>query len=220
MIRIAFHSELSELIGDLARMGRLAGQLMINASAALLQADLALADLVIARSDEMDAQHHEVEQRCLTRLTPQVPAAADLQTVVAALHAAHDLQRMGDLAQHTAKLAQLTDLELAILPDDVRTVIAQMSLLASGLAHQAATAIEKADPLSGDRLARGGDEVDALRRQLFRIVFAENWSYGAGPAVHAALIGRYYECFADHAVAIARQVRQLATERMPKPLRR
>lgn len=33
-------------------------------------------------------------------------------------------------------------------------------------------------------------------------------------AVYAALVGRYYERFADHAVAIARQICYLTTGRM------
>ncbi|MGH3908408.1 MAG: hypothetical protein ACRDTE_30115, partial [Pseudonocardiaceae bacterium] len=83
-----------------------------------------------------------------------------------------------------------------------------------GLAQRAATAIEQLEPPSGDRLARAGDEIDALLRQLLRTLFAENWSHGVKPAVHAALVGRYYERFADIAVTVARQVGTLATERM------
>ncbi len=217
-MRAAFHAELDELIGDLASMGQLASQIMINASAALLQADLALAELVITRGDEMDARYHDVEQRRIALLAMH---ATDLQTVGGTLQAAGDLQRMGDLAQHIAKIARLAHPNLAV-PDDVLPVIARMSLIASGLAQQAATAIERLDPRSGDRLARADDEIDALLRQLLRTVFAENWSHGVEPAVHAALVGRYYERFADHAVAIVRQVDYLATGQMRshfRPLR-
>jgi phosphate transport system protein len=84
-------------------------------------------------------------------------------------------------------------------------------VLATGLAQDAAAAIESQDPLSAQRLAQADDEVDALRRRIFRILFSEDWSHGVEPAVDAALIGRYYERFADHAVAIARQVSFLVT---------
>ncbi|MGH3870356.1 MAG: phosphate signaling complex PhoU family protein [Pseudonocardiaceae bacterium] len=208
-MQAAFHAELDELIGDLARMGRLATQIMINASAALLEADRVLADLVIARADELDRQHHDVEQRCTTLLAP---VAGDLPAVVATLHALGDLQRMGHLAQHTAQIARHAHPHLAV-PDEVRPVIARLSLLACGLAQQAATAIEKLDPLPDDRLARADEEIDALLRQLLRTLFAENWSHGLVPATRTALIGRYYERFASHAVAIAGQVSYLATGR-------
>ncbi len=212
VVRATFHAELDELTCDLASMGRLASQIMINASAALLQADLALAELVIARGDAMDAQHHDVEQRCITLLTLQGPHATVRRPVVASLQVAGDLQRMGHLAQHTARIARLTHPNLTV-PDDVLPVIARMSLIAGGLAQRAATAIEQLEPPSGDRLARAGDEIDALLRQLLRTLFAGNWSHGVKPAVHAALVGRYYERFADIAVTVARQVGNLATER-------
>ncbi|MGH4012013.1 MAG: PhoU domain-containing protein [Pseudonocardiaceae bacterium] len=93
-------------------------------------------------------------------------------------------------------------------------MIARMSLIASGIAQRTATAIERLDPLSGDRLARVDDEIDALLWQLLRTVFAGNWSHGVESAVHAALVGRYYERFADLAVMVARQVGNLATGRM------
>jgi phosphate transport system protein len=96
-----------------------------------------------------------------------------------------------------------------------------MSLLASQLAEDAATAVEYQDPLSACRLAIADDEVDALLRHLLGILFAEDWSDGVERAVDAALIGRYYERFGDHAVAIAKQVCYLATGLLsaPEPLR-
>ncbi|MGH3796461.1 MAG: phosphate signaling complex protein PhoU [Pseudonocardiaceae bacterium] len=212
-MRTTFHAELDELTGELARMARLGGQMMTNASAAVLQADLALAELVIARDDEMDALHDDVELRCIELLALQAPVAADLRVVVAALHAVGDLERMGNLAQHVAKIARLKHPNL-IVPDAVRPLFARMGLLAGQLADEAATAIENRDSLSGDRLAKADDEVDALRRRLFGILFAEDWSHGVEPAVDVALIGRYYERFADHAVAIAQQVCYLATGRI------
>lgn len=213
-MRETFQAELDALIGDLATMARMAGQMMTNASTALQQADLELAEVVISRDDEMNALHDDMEQRCISLLALQAPVAADLRVVVAAMHAVGDLERMGNLAQHVAKIARLKHPNL-IVPGEVRPVFARMSLLASRLADDAATAIEHRDPLSGDRLAESDDEVDALRRQLFRILFAENWSHGVEPAVDTALIGRYYERFADHAVAIARQVGYLATGELP-----
>jgi phosphate transport system protein len=126
------------------------------------------------------------------------------------MHAVGDVQRMCNLAQHIAKIARMKHPAVPI-PDDVRPVFARMSVLATGLAQDAAAAIESQDPLSAQRLAQADDEVDALRRRIFRILFSEDWSHGVEPAVDAALIGRYYERFADHAVAIARQVSFLVT---------
>lgn len=211
-MRETFHAELDTLVADLARTARLAGQMMTNASTALHHADLALAEMVISDKNEMKTLCEDMDQRCLNLLALQAPVATDLRVVVAAMHAVSDLERMCSLAQHIAKIARMRHPTVPI-PDDVRPVFARMGVLATGLADDAAAAIERRDPLSGAQLTQADDEVDALRRQIFRILLAENWSHGVEPAVDAALIGRYYERFADHAVAIARQVSFLVTGR-------
>ncbi|MGH3718373.1 MAG: phosphate signaling complex protein PhoU [Pseudonocardiaceae bacterium] len=214
-MRQTFRSDLDSLIEDLARVARLTGQMMTNASTALSHADLGLAELVISGDDELRASCHDMDQRCVKLLALQAPVATELRMVVAALRAVGDLDRMYNLAQHIAKIARMKHPTVPI-PDDVRPVFARMSLLATTLAHDAARAIENRDPMSAHRLAQVDDEVDALRRQIFQILFAEDWSHGVEPAVDAALIGRYYERFADHAVAIARQISFLVTGVAPE----
>ncbi len=209
-MRESFHAELDNLIRDLARFVRLAGEMMTNASTALSQADLGLAELVISDESETRALCDDMDQRCVKLLVLQAPVATDLRVVVAAMHMVGDVERMGNLAQHIAKIARMKHPSVPV-PDDVRPVFARMGLLATNLAQDAATAIESRDPMSAQRLAQADDEVDALRRRIFQILFAENWSHGVEPAVDAALIGRYYERFADHAVAIAGQVNFLVT---------
>jgi phosphate transport system protein len=215
-MRATFHAELDELITELGRMARLAAQMMTNASTALHQSDLALAGLVIADGDRLMVMCKETERRCVTLLALQAPVAGDLRVVVAALHAVDHLTRMGELARHIAKIARLKHPN-PMISGEVRPVCARMGLLASQLAVDAATAIEHRDPLSGDRLVDVDDEVDALHRSLFGILFAQDWAHGVEPAVDVALIGRYYERFADHAVAIARQVCYLAPGGYPSP---
>jgi phosphate transport system protein len=204
-MRATFHAGLDELMSDLVRMVRLTGQMMTNASIALHQTDLALAGLVIAQREQITAMYDVMERRCVSLLALQAPVAGDLRVVVAALHALGHVQRMGDLARHVAVIARIKRPN-PMASGQVRPVLARMSLLTSQFAADAATAIEHQDPLSGCRLAVADNEVDALLRHLFGILFAEDWSHGVEQAVDAALIGRYYERFADHAVAIARGV--------------
>ncbi|HEV7828639.1 MAG TPA: phosphate signaling complex protein PhoU [Pseudonocardiaceae bacterium] len=216
VVRAAFHAELDELIADLARRVRLAGGMINNASIALHQSDPALAGRVIAERDQTNAMLDDTERRCITLLALQAPVAGDLRVVIAAFRAVGHVRRMANLARHIAIIAQPKHPNPPI-PGEVRPVLARMSLLASQLAEDAATAIEHQDPLSGDRLAVADDEVDALRRHLVGILFTEDWSHGVEQAVNVALMSRYYERFADHAVAIAGQVCYVATGRIPEP---
>jgi phosphate transport system protein len=209
-MRAAFHAELNELVADIARMARFAGQMMTNASIALHQIDLPLAGLVITDCEQMNAMHDDMERRCITLLALQAPVAGDLRVVVAALHSVSHLNRMGNLARHIAVIARFKHPN-PMISGKVRPVLARLSLLVSQLAEDAATAVEYQDPLSACRLAIADDEVDALLRHLLGILFAEDWSGGVEQAVDAALIGRYFERFGDHAVAIAKEVCYLAT---------
>ena len=215
-MRASFHAELDELRTELARMARLAGQMMTNASIALHQTDLALAEVVIADSDQMNGMLDDTERRCIILLALQAPVAGDLRVVVAALHAVGHLKRMDSLARHIAVVARLKRPN-PMVSGKVRPVLARMSLLASQLAEDAAIAIEHRDPLSGCWLTVADNEVDALLRHLFAILFADDCSHTVEQAVDAALIGRYYERFGDHAVTIAQRFRSVATGQTPEP---
>jgi phosphate transport system protein len=216
-MRAVFHAELTELITDVARMVRLAAGMMNNASIALHQSDFTLAGRVIADRDRTTVVLDALQRRCITLLALQAPVARDLRVVVAALHAVGHMKRMATLARHIAVIARLEHPN-PMVSGKVRPLLARMSLLASQLAEDAAAAIEHQDPLSGDRLVVADDEVDALHRHLIGVLFAKDWSHGVEQAVNAALIGRYYERFADHAVALAGQVYYSTTGRIPEPV--
>lgn len=211
-----FHSELDRLLNNLARMTRQTGQMLTHASIALHQADRALATLVITERDQLTGSLGAIERRCVTLLALQAPVARDLRVVIAVLRALSHTHRMGNLARHIAVMAQVNHPN-PMTCGTVRPALARMSLLASQLAADAATAIEHQDPLSACRLAVPDDELDALLRQLFNTVRGGNWAYGVVPAVDAALLGRYYERFGDHAVAIAQQACYLTTGQLPQP---
>ena len=216
-MRSALHATLDELIGDLARMVRVAAQMMTDASTALHRGDLALADGIIASRDRMTATLQQAERRCVLLLALQAPVATDLRVLVAALHAVGELERMCALARHVAQIG-LLKYPKAPIADGVAPVLARMGVLAARLAQDAARTIETRDALSADRLAQLDDQVDALRNDLLGLVLAPDWPYGVEPAVDAALIGRYYERFADHAVALAGQVCYLVTGDYPSRL--
>lgn len=139
VMRDAFHAELDTLVSELTQIARLAGQTMTHASTALQQADLGFAELVLSSRDETRALCEQVRQRCLKLLALQAPVATDLRMVLTAMRAVCDLERMGHLAGHIAKITQLNHPEVPI-PGEVRPVFARMSMLAVTLARSAKSA--------------------------------------------------------------------------------
>jgi phosphate transport system protein len=215
-MRATFHAKLDELISDLARMVWVAAELMTDASSALHHGDLTLADRVVGSQVQMTATLKQVQRRCVALLALQTTVATDLRALITTLRAVDELERMCALARHVAKIVQLKHPRVPI-PDGLAPLSARMSVLATRLAHDAACTIEARDPLSAGRLVQADDEVDALRDHLLGAVFAPDWPYGVEPAVDAALISRYYERFADHAVTLASQVCYLVTGEYPPP---
>lgn len=210
--RSCFHAELDEVVETLTGIARRVAEMMADASTAFAEGHVQVAEWVLSGDEELKALCEEVNLRCLRLLVLQAPVAGDLRVVLTAMRVVGDLERMVDLALHVAKIARLKH-PRRLIPDDVRAVFAQLSMRAVSLAQDAAAAIERRDRSCGERFAHRDDEVDALRQQLFPILFSSQWSYGVELAVDIALIGRYYERFADHAVAIARQVSQLPGHR-------
>jgi phosphate transport system protein len=85
-----------------------------KASVAIQTIDLALAEEVIASDEVLDTVQHELDARIIDIIARQQPVASDLRALVTALRMAADLERMGDLAHHVAKVVRLRHPESAI----------------------------------------------------------------------------------------------------------
>jgi phosphate transport system protein len=144
----------------------------------------------------------------------QQPVATDLRTLITTLHLVADLERMGDLALHVAKIARLRFPEVAV-PADARDVIAQMGDVAQSLVTKVADVVEGRDIQLAQAIEAEDDSMDALHRKLFTQLLADNWSHGTEAAIDMTLLGRYYERYADHAVGVARRIVFIATGQMP-----
>ena len=57
--------------------------------------------------------------------------------------------------------------------------------------------------------------MDQLRRRSFTELLSADWQHGVEAAVDIALLGRYYERIADHAVSVANRVVFVVTGDMP-----
>jgi phosphate transport system protein len=209
-VRESYREELDDLNSCLVAMANSVGSAMSTATTALLDADVALADLVIAGDEEIDATRESVEQRCFTLLARQQPVAGDLRTITTAMRIVSDLERMGDLAVHIAKVARMRFPDHAV-PQDVRPQFLEAGHVAEMLITKAATVIAKLDVEAATQLEADDDLMDQLHRQLFRELLSDDWPHGIESAIDVTLLGRYYERFADHAVSVARRVVYLVT---------
>jgi phosphate transport system protein len=209
-VRDSYHEELEDINSCLVEMANSVGSQMSTATTALLDADVALADLVIAGDEQIDATRESIEQRTFTLLARQQPVAGDLRTITTAMRIVSDLERMGDLAAHIAKVARMRFPDHAV-PQEVRPAFLEAGNVAELLITKTATVIAKRDVEAARELETDDDEMDRIHRGLFRKLLSDDWPHGIESAIDITLLGRYYERFADHAVSVARRVVYLVT---------
>jgi phosphate transport system protein len=213
-MRTAYHEQLSGLGARLAEMCGLAAKALDDATRALLEADLALAEQVIAEHEHVAVMGRQAEDTALKLLALQQPVAGDLRKVVCAIHIGADIERMGALAVHVARISRLRHPDCA-LPDDVRSSFTEMGTRAVQLARIACEVLVSIDLEKASQMHDLDDAVDAEHRRLFTLLIDHEWQDGVCSAVDVALLGRYYERFADHAVEIGRRVVFEATGGLP-----
>ncbi|MEV0581457.1 phosphate signaling complex protein PhoU [Nonomuraea sp. NPDC050310] len=213
-MRDAYHEELDALTVKLVEMTRLVRSAISRATTALLDSDLPLAESVISRDEEVNRLFAEIEASIFELMARQQPVAVDLRMIITALRMGTDLERMGDLAEHVAKVARLRHPDSAI-PVELRPTILEMGQIAENIVTKAGSCIARRDVESALELEGDDDAMDRLHRKLFREILAKEWQHGVEPAIDITLVGRYYERYADHAVRIARDVVYLVTGSRP-----
>jgi phosphate transport system protein len=213
-MRTAYQERLSELSEQLGEMCGLAGAAMEGATQALLQADLVLAEQIISDHEKITTLSVRAEENAFILLALQAPVAGDLRAIVGAIQMVADIDRMGTLALHVAKLARRRHPHHA-LPEEVNGYFAEMGRVAVELGNSAQEVLLSHDPEKAARIREEDDAMDDLHRHLFTVLMDREWKHGVAAAVDVTLLGRFYERFADHAVEVARRVIFQATGKFP-----
>ncbi|AEV73159.1 phosphate transport system regulatory protein PhoU [Mycolicibacterium rhodesiae NBB3] len=214
-MRTAYHDQLDQLTEQLGDMCGLAGTAMERATQALLQADLVLAEQVIDDHEQIVAMSARAEEAAFVLLALQAPVAGDLRSIVTAIQIVADVDRMGALALHVAKIARRRHPQHA-LPEEVNGYFAEMGRVAVELGNSAQEVLVTRDPEKAARISEEDDAMDDLHKHLFTVLMDREWKYGVTAAVDVTLLSRFYERFADHAVEIARRVIFQATGNLPE----
>ena len=204
-MRNAFQEELDSIHDTLVKMGRIVEESMSAATRALLEPNLEIAEKVIKDDDTIDDMQHELDARTMMIIARQSPVAGDLRTLVTSLRMSADLERMGDMAHHIAKLARMRYPNIAV-PEELREIIENMDRVAVGIIQKTTAAIDTRNTTLALQLEQDDDEMDKLHRKLFKVLMEPTWTHGTEVAIDMTLLGRYYERCADHAVSVGRRV--------------
>ena len=214
-MRKIYQSDLESVVNELVVISDSIQIAVRDATRALLDADLQLAERVISGDTRIDVMHDELEMRTFTILARQAPVAGELRTLVAVIQMVAALGRMGDLAAHVAKIARLRYPEHAV-PEALNDNFSQMSRVAQDMVGNVGRVLAERNLEDARELAEDDEVMDELRSEQFRVILGDDWTGGVESAVDVALLGRYYERIADHAVAMGRRIIYIITGDLPE----
>ena len=214
-MRDSYREQLDDILADLVQMAQVVSSAVRTSTTALLEADIHLAEQVITEDEKLDAKQAEVEHRAFSLLARQAPVAGELRILVATLRMVTELERMGDLAAHVAKIARLRYPETAV-PEALRQNFIRMGDVAEKMVVTAGQTLNDRNIQNAQELRARDEEMDDLRRAQFRVMLSADWAYGVEAAVDVALLGRYYERIADHAASMGRRIIYVVTGEFPQ----
>jgi phosphate transport system protein len=205
MTRTAFERQLSEIEEDMLVLAGMVERAIDRSIEALKNRDVELARVVIVEDMDINNKRYETEERCLELLATQQPLARDLRTIVAILHIIVDLERMGDHAEGTAKIAIMLADEPPLKP---YIDIPRMAQVAGQMLRESIEAFKLRDTDMARRVCDRDDEVDALYDQVYRelLVYMLNDPKTIERATHITWIAHNLERIADRVTNICERV--------------
>lgn len=213
--RHSFGEQIDEIRGDVIKLAGLTSEAIGACTQALLDADLTAVGRVVAEDSTIDALKESIEYRVYEMFATQQPMAGDLRTLLAVLRILQEIQLTADLTVTISKATRR--LYPGQLPPKVRGLIERMGAQASIQLNLAVDSFADAEVAIASALPDMDDVMDDLQKELFRAIFESSANDEAGiqQAVQLALIGRYYERIADHAVLIGAWTRFMVTGEFP-----
>ena len=176
LIRSVFQDELDSVSQSLVDLTEMVSASMSKATTAILACDLKLAEEVIATDVKIDDYQHETDSRIIDIIARQQPVASDLRALVTALRMGSDLERMGDLAHHVAKVARLRHPNAAV-PTELVAIIEAMGEAAVKITNKVGVVISTRNTDMALEVERDDDVMDDLHRKLIGVLIEPTWKY-------------------------------------------
>lgn len=201
--------EMEKMRDDILRLASLVDTAIEQAMTALSARDVALAQRVVANDDEINRVRYEIEADGLHCLATQQPMAVDLRTVIATIHLAVELERMGDHAAGIARLVERMEGEEEI---DTLHKLPKMAKRAREMLNSGMEAFVNRDAEMAQEMIGRDDKLDRQYNKLFRETVEEmrDDAY-IRRATYLLWVGHNLERIGDRATNIAERVIFLVT---------
>ena len=213
MPREDFDRSLVALQDDLLTLGSMVEKAIARSIDALKHRDLEMSRQVIQDDDLIDRKRFAIEEECVELIATQQPMAVDLRILIAVLHIAVELERMGDYAEGIGKISVMMGNEPPLKPliDIPRMAEKSMDMLRRSL-----DALVHRDEVAALQVCNDDDEVDALYDQVYRelLMFMLQDPKTVQRATYLLWVSHDLERIADRATNIAERVIFLVTGKL------
>ncbi|HEY3250532.1 MAG TPA: phosphate signaling complex protein PhoU [Ignavibacteria bacterium] len=191
-------------------LGAIVEEQIHRAVLALERRDIALADEVFNRDNEVDSLEILVEEECLKILALYQPVAKELRFVVAVLKMNNDLERIGDLAANIARRARYLSKREKI---DMIAEFSNVADKAQMMVKKSLDALVNTDVKLAREVIAADEEVDKLTKHMLKktINAAEKQPERVKEYFSIRSISKNLERIADQATNIAEDVVYLCT---------
>ncbi|MEI7932129.1 MAG: phosphate signaling complex protein PhoU [Alphaproteobacteria bacterium] len=202
----SYDDELSQLAAEVVRMGGLAEAQLDSCIEAVAKRDLAEAEAVVARDEQIDAMEIDIDGHCTRLIALRQPVAIDLRRILAAIRIIGNLERCGDMAETiAASVRHLTESELLIPHTGT---IERMGRLVTSRLREALNAYATNDVERAVAIWSSDNEVDEYYNSIFRELLT--YMMGDPRMINACsrllFVAKSLERVGDHATNIAEVV--------------
>lgn len=211
----SFDRDLEAIQALIMKMGGLVEVAISDATKALENRDVELAESVRNNDKVIDELEEQVNTEAARLIALRAPAAGDLRTVLSVMKLAGNLERMGDYAKNlgkrTSSLVHMPDMEGA------SGAIRRMGRVVEHMLRDALDAYIQRDVKIAEEVRNRDHEVDQMYNALFRefLTFMMEDPRNITACMHLHFIAKNVERMGDHATSIAEQVIYLVTGDMP-----
>ncbi len=213
MVRTNIENRLDEIQDEVLALASMVEKAITHAIDALRERDLEASMAVVAFDDVIDEKRFAIEESCVDLLATQQPAAGDLRWVIALLHIAVELERMGDYAEGIGKISLMMGDEPPLKPLIDIPRMAEMSI---SMLHRSIDALVTRDIDLARKVCEADDDVDALHEQIYNelLLFMIKDPRSIQRATYLLWVTHDLERTADRATNIAERVIYMVTGKM------
>ena len=213
MLRLDLDRQLAQLQQEVVTLAEIVEKATLRAVEALKRRDLEESQQVILGDDYIDQKRYEIEDRCIDLIATQQPMARDLRTIIALLHIAVELERIGDYAEGIGKISLMMGEEPPLKP---LIDIPRMAEKATQMLRNSMDSLVSRDVIMANQVLQDDDEVDDLYDQVYRelLLFMLQDPRTIQRATYLLWTAHDLERIADRATNIAERVIFLVTGKL------